>query len=179
LITDVLDFQKIGLGQIKIEKQDYLLENLSKEAVMECTTFADPKNITINAKVDSVNIYCDYGRILQVLVNVIKNATKFSDENSSVTLHAKSDGSSILFEVIDTGVGIKKEDQGKIFQKFEQLETGFTNSSDTGSGLGLAISKGLVELHGGKIWIESEYGKGTKVSFTTPNRIIFSSKKPT
>lgn len=174
LIRDVLDFQKIGLGQVRIEKDHYELENLCKEVTLAMSSVADLKNITINAQVDSVTIYCDYNRILQILDNLLNNAIKFSKPHDVITLNAKSDGKSVLFEVVDTGIGIKKKEQSKIFNKFEQLSSG-TNLQG-GSGLGLAISKGLVELHGGKIWFESTFGKGTKFFFTIPNRLSFSSR---
>ena len=176
LIRDVLDFQKIGLGQIRIEKNYYELENLCKESVLTVTSLAESKSITIKAHVDSVKIYCDYNRILQVLDNLLNNAIKFSNSFDEITLNAVSDGKSVLFEIVDTGVGIKKKDESKVFNKFEQLKTVGTIQQG-GSGLGLAISKGLVELHGGKIWFESTFGKGTKFFFTIPNRLSFSSKK--
>jgi len=175
LIRDVLDFQKIGLGQVRIEKKHYDLENLCKESVLTVTDYADVKNIMINAHFDSVKVYCDYNRILQVLDNLLSNAVKFSSSHNTITLNAVSDGKNVLFEVIDTGVGIKKKDQHKVFNKFEQLKTVGLMGSE-GSGLGLAISKALVELHGGKIWFESTFGKGAKFSFTIPNRLTFSSK---
>ena len=175
LIRDVLDFQKIGLGQVRIEKNHYDLEDLCKEVTLAMSSVADLKSITINAQVDSVKIYCDYNRILQVLDNLLNNAIKFSKLHGVVTLNVKSDGKSVLFEVADSGIGIKKKEQPKIFNKFEQLSSGI-NLQQGGSGLGLAISKGLVELHGGKIWFESTFGKGTKFFFTIPNRLSFSSR---
>jgi signal transduction histidine kinase len=175
LIRDVLDFQKIGLGQVRIEKEHHQLENLCKEAIMATSSNADLKNITINAHVDSVTIYCDYNKVLQVLDNLLNNAIKFSKLGDVITLNARSDGKSVLFEVADTGIGIKKKDQHKVFNKFEQLSSG-TGLQQGGSGLGLAICKGLVELHGGKIWFESNLGKGTKFFFIIPNRLSFSSK---
>jgi signal transduction histidine kinase len=175
LIRDVLDFQKIGLGQVRIEKNYYDLEDLCKEVTLAMTSVADLKSITINAQVDSVKIYCDYNRILQVLDNLLNNAIKFSKLHDVITLNAKSDGKSVLFEVVDSGIGIKKKEQSKIFNKFEQLNSGI-DLQQGGSGLGLAISKGLVELHGGKIWFESTFGKGTKFFFTIPNRLSFSSQ---
>ncbi len=176
LIRDVLDFQKIGLGQVRIEKKHYDLESLCKDAVLSVTELADSKSIMVKAHIDSVKIYCDYNRILQVLDNLLNNAIKFSNSREVVTLNAISDGKSVLFEVVDRGIGIKKKDQSKVFNKFEQFKTG-QSLQHGGSGLGLAISKGLVELHGGKIWLESTFGKETKFFFTVPSRLSFSSQK--
>lgn len=176
MIIDVLDFQKIGLGQLRIEKKKYELEEVCQEAILDISTLADSKNITVNAHVDQVEIYCDYFRVLQVLNNILNNSIKFSEVNSTITLNAFSDGSGVLFEVIDEGVGIKESDLNKVFQKFKQSDV--TRSLEKeGSGLGLAICKGIIELHGGKVWIESNVGRGTKVSFTIPGRKIFSTKK--
>ncbi|KAG2473168.1 MAG: putative Histidine kinase [Nitrosopumilales archaeon] len=175
MIIDVLDFQKIGLGQLRIEKKKYELEEVCQEAILDISSLSDSKNITVNAHVDQVEIYCDYFRILQVLNNILNNGIKFSDTGSTITLNAFSDGNGILFEVVDEGVGIKESDLNKVFQKFKQSDV--TRSLEKeGSGLGLAICKGIVELHGGKIWIESNVGKGTKVSFTVPGRKVFSTK---
>ncbi len=167
LVKDVLDFQKIGLGQLKILKKENELENLCKDAVLEVSVISDLKNIKINSNVDSTIIKCDYDRILQVLNNLINNAIKHSPMDSIIILNAVIDGKNILFEVIDHGKGIKKIDLPRVFKKFEQAERGKSLQTE-GSGLGLAICKGLVKLHDGAIWIESTYNKGTKASFTIP-----------
>lgn len=176
LINDVLDFQKLGLGRLSIDKRKYDLEELCQESVFEVSVIADSKNITINANVDQVQIYCDYFRILQVLNNLLNNSVKFSHDNSTIELHAASDGNNILFEVIDHGVGIKKDDLNSVFEKFKQSDITHALQRE-GSGLGLPICKGIIELHGGTIWIDSIYGKGTTLSFTIPNQKTISSKK--
>ena len=170
-----IKFQKIGLGQLRIEKKKYELEEVCQEAILDISTLSDSKNITVNAHVDQVEIYCDYFRILQVLNNILNNGIKFSDTGSSINLNAFSDGNGILFEVVDDGVGIKESDLNEVFHKCKQSDV--TRSLEKeGSGLGLAICKGIIELHGGKIWIESNVAKGTKVSFTIPGRKVFSTK---
>jgi len=176
LINDVLDFQKLGLGRLSIDKRKYDLEELCQESVFEISVIADSKNITINANVDQVQIYCDYFRILQVLNNLLNNSVKFSHDNSTIELHAASDGNNILFQVVDHGVGIKKDDLNSVFEKFKQSDISHTLQRE-GSGLGLPICKGIIELHGGEIWIDSIYGKGTTLSFTIPNQKTISSKK--
>jgi len=175
LINDVLDFQKLGLGRIRIEKKKYELEEICQEAILDISSKAETKNITVTADIDQVEIYCDYFRVLQVLNNLLINAVKFSNDSSEIKLNAYSDGKVVLFEVVDNGIGVKKSDLETVFEKFKQVDISRTFEKE-GSGLGLAICKGIVELHGGKIWIESTIGRGTKLSFTIPNRRTFSSR---
>ncbi len=177
LINDVLDFEKLGLGKLSVDKRSYDLGDICKEAVFDISTISDEKNIIIHANIDQIKIYCDYFRILQVLNNLFNNAVKFSENNSEIILNATSDGKNILFEVIDQGIGIKQSQLENVFKTFQQLDEGKNRLQRGGSGLGLAICKGIIEIHGGKIWIESDYKNGTKVLFTIPNRQVFSNKK--
>jgi len=94
---------------------------------------------------------------------------KFTDKNGSVTVNAEPDGQSIVIAVTDTGIGIPKEDQAVIFEEFRQGSGDYTRKQE-GTGLGLALSKRLVELHGGRIWVESEPGRGSTFRFTLPAR---------
>jgi two-component system sensor histidine kinase VicK len=106
-------------------------------------------------------------RIIQVLNNLVTNGMKFSPNNSTIEIDAKLEDHSVVFSVKDRGIGIPAEKQGKLFTKFYQVDTALTRKSG-GTGLGLAISKGIVEAHKGKIWLESEAGKGSKFSFSIP-----------
>ena len=113
----------------------------------------------------------DPSRIEQVLTNLIGNAVKFTPQDGSITVEAKlaDGGGDVEVSVTDTGVGIAKEDLSKLFQKFQQLQTGAWRAGEAkGTGLGLAITKEIVELHGGRIWVESEKGKGSRFAFSLP-----------
>ena len=107
-------------------------------------------------------------RFKQVLFNLLSNAVKFSkEEGGTLTVRTKKDGDMALFSVSDTGIGIKEEDMGTLFNKFQQIDSGTTRKYG-GTGLGLAISKQLVELQGGKIMAESKFGQGSTFTFILP-----------
>jgi signal transduction histidine kinase len=108
----------------------------------------------------------DNDKIIQVLTNLISNAMKFT-EKGSIAISTRRIENAIRVSVCDTGCGIKQEDMPKLFQQFQQLASG-GNRKTGGTGLGLAISKDIVEKHGGRIWVESEFGKGTTFHFLLP-----------
>jgi signal transduction histidine kinase len=110
---------------------------------------------------------CDSGRIIQVLSNLITNGIKFSPNNSTIVIDAKLEDHSVVFDVTDSGMGIPKEEQNRLFTKFYQGDTSLTRVAG-GTGLGLVICKGIVEAHRGKIWFISEAGKGSRFSFSIP-----------
>ena len=117
---------------------------------------------------ESIEFDGDSKLLSQALTNLVGNAIKFTPEGGSVTLAAETVGKEIKVSVIDTGCGIPKDSLDRIFGKFEQAKTVPTAGSPKGTGLGLAIVKEIVQLHGGKIWIESEVGKGSKFIFQIP-----------
>ena len=107
----------------------------------------------------------DERRLKQVLLNIISNAIKFTPENGQITLQVERLATHMSFSVIDTGIGISKEDQQKIFSPFVQLQE---NQRHTGAGLGLSLVKSIVDLHGGEVHLDSDTGKGTKVTCLIP-----------
>jgi PAS domain S-box-containing protein len=172
LINDLLD-----LSKLEARKMELRLEFTSLAAVIGtvCETleaWAQSKAITITRRVpeDLPSVMCDPGRVIQVLTNLLGNAIKFTPKQGRITVEARlAEGSkAVQVSVADTGAGIAKEDLPKLFSKFQQV--GDRTASDmSGTGLGLAISKEIAELHGGRIWAESDEGKkGTTFSFTLP-----------
>jgi signal transduction histidine kinase len=111
-------------------------------------------------------IRADEGRLRQVVLNLITNASKFTPEGGKITLRARQRDANLVVECQDTGSGIAKEDQGRLFDAYHRVGNG--SERFDGLGLGLALCKKLVELHGGKIWLESEYGQGSTFIFTLP-----------
>jgi signal transduction histidine kinase len=109
----------------------------------------------------------DERKVKQIVLNLLTNAVKFTSSGGRVTLETKHDGAGAVVSVRDTGVGIAPVDQARVFEEFTQAGTAATSGQE-GTGLGLALSRRLVELHGGKIWVESEPGKGSTFSFTLP-----------
>jgi NtrC-family two-component system sensor histidine kinase KinB len=171
LINDLLDLSKLEAGKMEIKKQSCLLDNVINEAIDGLNSWAKTKSITIERKIQeglpSVDI--DPSRIIQVLTNLLGNAIKFTPKEGSITVEAKCSNQKDKIEVSiqDTGVGIAKGDLPKIFDKF--FQSGERVSTDiSGTGIGLSVSKEIVQLHGGKIWAESERDAGAKFIFTLP-----------
>jgi signal transduction histidine kinase len=168
LINDVLDLSKIEAGQLTLAPTDYSMRELALGVVGATEALAAEKKLAIAVEVpkDLPAARGDERRITQVLMNLVGNAIKFT-EAGSVTIRAKVEGGSFLVAVSDTGVGIADEDRQRIFEEFQQVDSSSTRKKG-GTGLGLAISRRIVELHGGRIWVESTPGQGSTFAFTLP-----------
>lgn len=169
LINDILDVAKIEQGRLQLRRVPIDPEELCRSAADELATIADSRGvrIEIDLEPDLPPIYADRDRSVQVIVNLLSNAIKFSPSGERVLLRAERADSMIRIAIRDWGRGIALEDQGRLFTKFQQL-----NSSNTrevgGTGLGLVICKALVEEQGGTISLESKLGGGSTFSFTLP-----------
>jgi GAF domain-containing protein len=172
LINDVLDLSKIEAGQLTLDLSDYSLEDIAQTVRSTLEPLAADKKLAFKVEV-SPKMPAGYGdgrRLTQVLINLVGNAIKFTDAGEVVIKGTATDGSFHL-SVRDTGPGISAADQSKLFQEFQQADNAVTRKKG-GTGLGLAISKRIVEMHGGKIWVESQVGKGSTFSFTVPVRAV-------
>jgi len=168
LISDILDISKLQSGAIKYIFSPANLGAIVEDAVETMKIKANSKNITLEAKTEQVpEMVLDASRISQVLINLVNNAIKFTPPGGSIKVEVKKGETEATVKVVDTGIGISPEDQQKLFRPFVQLDSGISRKYE-GSGLGLAICKGIVVNHGGKIWIESEAGKGAAFIFTLP-----------
>ena len=169
LIGDLLDAQRLEMGRMIFTKEKFSVNEVLDDAVKDYQIMSREKNIQITSKIDEeIILYSDKKRIEQVLDNLARNAIDFvPKETGIIKIFAQKNVDSVLFTVQDNGRGISKEAQKKLFTKFYQADTSVTRRHG-GTGLGLAICKGIVEGLGGKIWLESELGKGTKVYFTIP-----------
>ncbi len=178
LINDILDLSKIEAGKIKIFFEDMEISTLISMVYKMISPLAEEKGLIIKTELagNLPEVICnDRNRIKQVLINLVANSIKFT-EKGEITIAGNflEDENAILFSVQDTGIGIKEEDQETIFEEFTQLET-VKKTKPEGTGLGLAISQKLVRMMGGKIWVESQFGKGAKFYFTIP--ITFTQEK--
>ena len=168
LINDVLDLSKIEAGQLVLELSDYSLEDITQTVRSTLEPLAADKKLAFKVEV-APKIPPGHGdgrRLTQVLINLVGNAIKFTDAGEVVIAARATDGSFHL-SVRDTGPGISAADQAKLFQEFQQADNAITRKKG-GTGLGLAISKRIVEMHGGKIWVESQVGQGSTFSLTLP-----------
>jgi len=169
LISDLLDAQKLDLGQLRIKKeQNNIRKSVEKTIVaMRPQAAADEISLTCSVKNDIYAAYDDT-RIKQVLANLVKNSLKATPpKTGKVEVSVEEKPSEIIVSVKDNGRGIASEEKDGIFKKFYQVDTTSTREKG-GSGLGLSICKGIIEAHGGKIWMQSELAKGTTFSFTIP-----------
>jgi len=171
LINDVLDLSKIEAGQLVLELSDYSLQDIAQTVRSTLEPLAADKKLAFKVEVTPKLPpgHGDGRRLTQVLINLVGNAIKFTDTGEVVITGGVTDGSFHL-SVRDTGPGISAADQAKLFQEFQQAENTITRKKG-GTGLGLAISKRIVEMHGGKIWVESQVGRGSTFSFTLPVRV--------
>lgn len=168
LIEDLLDVSKIEAGKMPILRSAFDLCAAVQEAQQSFRNRLEEKGLKIETRLPSrcVRVEADRERILQVLAHLIGNAVKFTEEGS-IRIALEDRAGAVVCSVEDTGPGIAPENVSKLFEKFQQFERAGKNG-EKGTGLGLAICKGIVELHGGKIWAESTPGRGCRFFFTLP-----------
>ncbi|MGA2296447.1 MAG: ATP-binding protein, partial [FCB group bacterium] len=169
IVNNVLDISKIQTGQVNLEQKPILINSIFSDLFTFFSSFADTKNIKLNYhNLDDKfrTIYSDEAKLHQILTNLINNAIKFT-KSGSIDFGYEIKDNVIQLYVKDTGIGIQADMYERIFDRFTQAESTLSRNYE-GAGLGLAICKGLVELLGGKIWVESEINKGTTFFFTLP-----------
>jgi GAF domain-containing protein len=168
LINDVLDLSKIEAGQLMLELSDYCIQDIAQTVRSTLEPLASDKKLGFKVEVASQlpSGRGDGRRLTQVLINLVGNAIKFTDAGE-VAIKAEANNGSFHVSVRDTGPGISSADQAKLFQEFQQADNAITRKKG-GTGLGLAISKRIIEMHGGRIWVESQPGQGSTFTFTLP-----------
>lgn len=178
IINDILDFSKIESGKMPIIPEEYYFSSMIHDVMSMMEMRVKGKPVEVIAKVsDSVprKLYGDIGRVKQVIINIMGNATKFTHEGSITLMvswqQEESDAGRLIVSVSDTGIGIREEDMDKLFRSFEQADMK-KNRGIEGTGLGLSISKLLVENMGGSIKVESEYGKGSTFTFDIRQKVV-------
>jgi signal transduction histidine kinase len=171
LINDVLDLSKIEAGQLELELSDYSVQDIAQAVRSTLEPLAADKKLTFKVEVapQLPPGHGDGRRLTQVLINLVGNAIKFTDAGE-VAIKAEASNGSFYVSVRDTGPGISAADQAKLFQEFQQADNAITRKKG-GTGLGLAISKRIIEMHGGRIWVESQPGQGSTFTFTLPVRV--------
>jgi signal transduction histidine kinase len=168
LINDVLDLSKIEAGQLVLELSDYCVQDIAQTVRSTLEPLATDKKLAFKVEIASKLPpgRGDGRRLTQVLINLVGNAIKFTDAGE-VAIKAEANNGSFHVSVRDTGPGISAADQAKLFQEFQQADNAITRKKG-GTGLGLAISKRIIEMHGGRIWVESQPGQGSTFTFTLP-----------
>ena len=171
LINDVLDLSKIEAGRMELSLTDYSVQEVVETARTSLRSLADEKGLEFTADVqpDIPLAYGDGKRITQCLTNLVGNALKFT-KRGGVEIGARLEGDFVVYSVVDTGIGIPSDQLDHIFGEFRQVDASISREFG-GTGLGLSITKTFVELHGGRIWVESEPGRGSTFRFAIPLRI--------
>jgi PAS domain S-box-containing protein len=167
LIRDLLDMSRIDSGKMVLDKRTYSVSEILDSVGNVLKVITAKHNLKITNIPDLPSFQVDKTRIGQVITNLVENATKFSAEGSPIMVDVKREKDSIIFSVEDKGEGMSKETLNNLFNRFYQAGR-VVSGKVRGTGLGLAICKGIVEAHGGKIWVESELRKGSKFSFSIP-----------
>ena len=168
LINDVLDLSKIEAGQLELELSDYCIQDIAQTVRSTLEPLASDKKLAFKVEMagELPPGHGDGRRLTQVLINLVGNAIKFTDAGE-IAIKAEAHNGSFHVSVRDTGPGISAADQAKLFQEFQQADNAITRKKG-GTGLGLAISKRIIEMHGGRIWVESQPGQGSTFTFTLP-----------
>lgn len=168
LINDVLDLAKIEAGKFEWNFISLNMEQVLRHAIAATEGLFQTKPLAFQVEIPEnlPPVQGDQDKLIQVIINLLSNAVKFTDQGS-VTLRAHTEGAQLIVEVEDTGMGIAREDQQKVFEKFKQVGDTLTDKPQ-GTGLGLPICKEIVEHHGGNIWVESALGKGSTFYFSLP-----------
>ncbi len=169
LINDILDISKVEAGKMELHFEMIDVPTSMNEIITMMQSLTFIKNIKVNANIGEnvPNIRADRSKFKQIMYNLIGNAIKFTNDEGEINILANVEGSKLLVSVIDNGIGICREDMSKLFKPFSQIDS-FASTDYQGTGLGLALVKELVELHGGKVWAQSELGKGSNFTFELP-----------
>jgi len=170
LINDILDISKIEAGKVELTLEEFSLNDVAREVVETLSPTANEKGLELMTEMpEGITLSSDRRRIKQILMNLVGNAVKFTDRGRVKIAARVTGGDNLEVRVIDTGVGIRKEDMNKLFQPFQQIDVSLTKKHE-GTGLGLHLTKKLADLLEGDISAKSEYGRGSEFTFIMPLR---------
>ncbi len=169
LINDILDLSKVESGKMELRLGDIALPGVIESLKSEITPMlvTRKQSLEVNVEGGLPLVRADKAKVRQVLLNLLSNSTKFTPDGGKLRVEAFRENNWCRVSVIDNGIGIKKRDQKRIFDPFCQLESSLSKE-EGGTGLGLTIARQIIEKHGGRIWVESEYRKGSRFTFTLP-----------
>jgi signal transduction histidine kinase len=169
MVIDLLDLARLQSGRVKLSVRQIDLAEVAAEAIATIRPLCDEKGQTVRlvAPKRSLAVHADRQRLGQVLLNLLSNAHKYTPAGGEITVRLRRRGPEAVVAVEDNGPGISLEEQERIFERFYRPENGSTQAN-VGTGLGLPIAKALIELHGGRIWLQSEPGQGSAFFVAVP-----------
>ena len=169
LINDVLDLSKVEAGKVELRLENLNLVDIINNTIQTVTPILDDKRHKLKVSIEAglPQIHADKNKLRQIFLNLLSNAIRFTPAGGKLGIEVSRQGDWCQVSVVDNGIGIMKEDQERIFEAFTQVENP-PDKKRRGTGLGLALTKQFVEIIGGRIWVESKYGKGSKFTFTLP-----------
>jgi signal transduction histidine kinase len=169
-LTELLNIVKTGSGKLQLQFEPVDLKSLILGTCMQISPLMHTKGQKLNTELPEFVpiIQADGQRLEQVLLNLMNNATKFTQDGGIITVRVKKQETGLVVEVSDNGMGIPKDQQDRLFKPYSRIQA--DRQKHPGLGLGLALSKQVIELHGGKIWVDSDAGKGAVFSFFLPKR---------
>ncbi len=171
LINDILDLSKVEAGRMELHLEEVQITDTIEQVLRTVEPLLARKTIRIDAnEIEITQLVADEGKLKQILYNLLSNAIKFTPDGGHITVSATRIDGYVRLTVADTGMGIAPEDQERIFEEFQQLDTGPGRRFE-GTGLGLALTRRLTELHGGRIWLESEVGRGSRFHVELPLQV--------
>jgi signal transduction histidine kinase len=173
LINNLIDTTKIDAGFYELHLENYNIVNVVEGITLSVCDYAKQKNIeiTFSSSQEETFISCDVDIVERIILNLLSNAIKFTNPGGNISIDIHNIDESVIIIVTDTGIGIPSDKIGIIFERFRQVNTSLTRENE-GSGIGLSLVKSLVEMHGGEISVESEYGKGSKFIIKLPIKQI-------
>lgn len=173
LISNIIDITKIDAGFFELNLENHNIVDVVEDITLSVSEYMEHKglNLIFDTEVEEKHIACDSDKIERIMLNLLSNAVKFTDVGGTISVNIFDKEDRVFISVMDTGIGIPKEKQKLVFERFHQVDKSLTRSHE-GSGIGLSIVKSLVELHEGSISVNSEYGKGTEFIIELPVRLV-------
>ncbi len=173
LVNNLIDITRIDAGFFNIQLKNHNIVSVVEEITLSVAEYIENKGVHLqfDTDVEEKLLACDADKIERIMLNLLSNATKFTEPEDSIEVIVEDKGSIVAITVRDTGIGIPKDKQELIFERFRQVDKSFIRNHE-GSGIGLSIVKSLAELHGGRVYMESELGEGTSFTIELPVRVV-------